>query len=84
MILVSLVLQVVSTVLLNLIPVEAKLLSMQGKAKIAGKNWITGKPKQQFLGIPLLKGDDMSEAEVSESNTEFVGHHTGPGCSKCR
>ena len=30
-------LQVVSTVLINLIPPEAKLLSMQGKAKIAGK-----------------------------------------------
>ncbi|KAL9951314.1 hypothetical protein ACROYT_G043957 [Oculina patagonica] len=56
--------QVVSTVLLNLIPNEAKLLSMQGRAKIAGKNWITGKPKSQFLGLPLLKGDDMSEAEV--------------------
>lgn len=28
------------------------------------KNWITGKAKEQFLGIPLLKGDDMSEAEV--------------------
>ena len=30
-------LQVVSTVLINLIPPGAKLLSMQGKAKIAGK-----------------------------------------------
>ena len=29
--------QVISTVLLNLIPEEAKLLSMQGKAKIVGK-----------------------------------------------
>ena len=29
--------QVVSTVLLNLLPEGAKLLSMQGKAKIAGK-----------------------------------------------
>ncbi|CAH3130589.1 unnamed protein product [Porites lobata] len=56
--------QVISTVLLNLIPAEAKLLSLKGKAKIAGKNWITGKPKMQFLGIPLLHGDDMSEAEV--------------------
>ena len=29
--------QVVSTVLLNLLPEEVKLLNMQGKAKIAGK-----------------------------------------------
>lgn len=29
--------QVVSTVLLNLLPEDAKLLNMQGKAKIAGK-----------------------------------------------
>jgi len=29
--------QVVSTVLFNLLPEKAKLLSMQGKAKIAGK-----------------------------------------------
>ena len=31
------------------------------------KNWITGKPKTQFLGIPLLHGDDMSEAEVGKA-----------------
>ena len=31
------------------------------------KNWITGKPKMQFLGIPLLHGDDMSEAEVGKA-----------------
>ena len=31
------------------------------------KNWITGKPKTQFLGIPLLHGDDMSEAEVGKT-----------------
>ena len=31
------------------------------------KNWITGKPKTQFLGIPLLHGDDMSEAEVGNA-----------------
>ncbi|XP_068728240.1 DNA-directed RNA polymerase I subunit RPA1-like [Montipora capricornis] len=56
--------QVVSTVLINLIPPEAQRLSILSKAKITGKNWVTRKPKEQFLGIPVLKGDDMSESEV--------------------
>ena len=28
------------------------------------KNWITGKPKEHFLGLFSWKGDMMSEAEV--------------------
>ncbi|XP_015758979.1 PREDICTED: DNA-directed RNA polymerase I subunit RPA1-like [Acropora digitifera] len=56
--------QVVSTVLINLIPPEVDRLSICGKAKIAGKNWMNGNPRNRSLGIPLLKGDDMSEAQV--------------------
>jgi len=56
--------QVLSTVLINLIPPEVDRLSICGKAKIAGKNWMNGNPRNQSLEIPLLKGDDMSEAQV--------------------
>ena len=31
------------------------------------KNWITGRPKMQSLVLPLLHGDDMTEAEVGKT-----------------
>lgn len=42
------------------------------------KNWITGKPKTQFLGIPLLHGDDMSEAEVGKTVCLLLHSQTLP------
>ena len=42
------------------------------------KNWITGKPKTQFLGIPLLHGDDMSEAEVGKTICLLLHSQTLP------
>ena len=42
------------------------------------KNWITGKPKTQFLGIPLLHGDDMSEAEVGKTVCRLLYIQTLP------
>ncbi|EDO39496.1 predicted protein, partial [Nematostella vectensis] len=56
--------QVISTILLNLIPLGSKRLNLKGKAKISAKNWNTRKPRRQFLDLEVLKGDDMSESEV--------------------
>ncbi|XP_031567352.1 DNA-directed RNA polymerase I subunit RPA1-like [Actinia tenebrosa] len=56
--------QIVTTVLLNLVPDGMLPLNLKGKAKIAGKNWSTQKPKRQFLNMEILKQDEMSESEV--------------------
>ena len=60
--------QVISTVLLNLIPEEAKLLSMQGKAKIVGKVIICFKVFLRVLVYRVYK--DFSFNLITMSNFE--------------
>ncbi|XP_064625511.1 DNA-directed RNA polymerase I subunit RPA1-like [Lineus longissimus] len=56
--------QVISTVLLNLIPDGKPAINLDGKAKIPGKSWNTGKSRNWAAGGSPLNGLDMSESEV--------------------
>ena len=62
--------QVISTVLLNLIPEEAKLLSMQGKAKIVGKVIICFKVFLRVLVYRVYK--DFSFNLITMNNFEQI------------
>ena len=55
--------QVVSTLLLNIIPAGKPALKLEGKAKIALKNWINGDPRA-WIGGSAVRGEEMSETEV--------------------
>ena len=56
--------QVVSTLLLNIIPEGKPALNLQGKAKIALKNWINGEAVRTWIGGSVVRGEEMSETEV--------------------
>ncbi|XP_023931575.1 DNA-directed RNA polymerase I subunit RPA1-like, partial [Lingula anatina] len=64
--------QVLSTVLLNLIPEGKPALNLHGKAKIAGKNWLAGQPRAWLAGGQALKDESMSESEVVVRSGELL------------
>ncbi|XP_071846497.1 DNA-directed RNA polymerase I subunit RPA1-like isoform X2 [Apostichopus japonicus] len=55
--------QVVSTVLLNIIPKHKQLLNFVGKTKVKDKSWLTTSPRKCEVGGTTI-GNEMTEAEV--------------------
>jgi len=54
--------QVVSSVLLNLVPAGKRPLSLVGKASIAEKKWVQTRPRAWCAGGTALAGNNMSES----------------------
>ncbi|GIX88748.1 hypothetical protein CDAR_165131 [Caerostris darwini] len=64
--------QIISTIILNLIP-EGKIpLNLQGKSKVSQKNWKTHPAREWFAGGSPLKGESMSESEVVVREGELL------------
>lgn len=61
------VLQVVSTLLLNVIPENHIALNLTGKAKIPSKAWI----KQAPHSVPGYRPDDMCDSQVTVCQSSF-------------
>ncbi|ELU12458.1 hypothetical protein CAPTEDRAFT_154177 [Capitella teleta] len=64
--------QVLSTVLLNVLPENATPLNLTGKSKIDGKNWSQGKARDWLAGGTPLKGNEMTESEVVIMHGELL------------
>nr|XP_042902443.1 DNA-directed RNA polymerase I subunit RPA1 isoform X2 [Parasteatoda tepidariorum] len=56
--------QIVSSIIINLIPEGKTPLSVEGKAKVSSKNWKTTASREWLAGGTPLTGDAMSESEV--------------------
>ncbi|XP_019629041.1 PREDICTED: DNA-directed RNA polymerase I subunit RPA1-like isoform X3 [Branchiostoma belcheri] len=56
--------QVVSTVLLNIIPEGKAPLNMDSKSKISGKLWVTAPPRRSRSRVRPLCDDEMCESQV--------------------
>ncbi|XP_033736783.1 DNA-directed RNA polymerase I subunit RPA1-like [Pecten maximus] len=74
--------QVLSTIILNTIPVGAAALNLTGKSKIAEKSWLTSEPD---MDLPKEVAEEMGESWVIIRGGELLcgvldkGHY-GPTC----
>ncbi|XP_054713157.1 DNA-directed RNA polymerase I subunit RPA1-like [Uloborus diversus] len=64
--------QVVSTIIINLIPDGKKPPTFEGKTKISSKNWKSVPERKWEAGGTPLKGDNMSESEVIIRDGELL------------
>jgi len=63
--------QVLSSVLLNIIPDGKPPLHLTGRAKVPLRQWINGKPRP-WIGGSILQGENMSETEVVIRSGELL------------
>lgn len=57
--------QVLSTIMINNLPPDRKLMNMVSKAKISAKAWVNGKPRKWLAGgTNFTHENEMSETEI--------------------
>ncbi|XP_076647337.1 RNA polymerase I subunit RpI1 [Halictus rubicundus] len=64
--------QIVSTVIINIIPSNQARINLQSNAKINAKEWQTAKPRSWKCGVEFSDPKTMSEAEVVIRNGELL------------
>ena len=64
--------QVLSTIIINLIPKGRAKINLTGSAKIGIKEWTIAQPRKPKCGIPFEDPKTMSEAEVIIRNGELL------------
>ncbi|XP_074641048.1 DNA-directed RNA polymerase I subunit RPA1-like [Tubulanus polymorphus] len=64
--------QVISTLIINLIPANKPPITLHGTSKVSGKNWHDGKGACWRAGGTPLKGDDMLESQVIIRDGELL------------
>ncbi|KAG1668409.1 DNA-directed RNA polymerase I subunit RPA1 [Nymphon striatum] len=64
--------QVISTVIINVIPEEKSLINLIGKSKTSPKNWNVEAPNDWVAGGSVLTGNSMGESEVIIRSGELV------------
>ncbi|XP_028403627.1 DNA-directed RNA polymerase I subunit RPA1-like isoform X2 [Dendronephthya gigantea] len=64
--------QVISTILINVIPAKCKRLNLHGKSKIAGKSWVTGTPRRSLANGMEIKANEMCESQVIIRDGELL------------
>ncbi|XP_043584606.1 DNA-directed RNA polymerase I subunit RPA1 [Bombus pyrosoma] len=64
--------QIVSTVIINIIPPNQARINLTANAKISAKEWQVGKARQWKCGTEFLDPKTMSEAEVIIRNGELL------------
>ena len=56
--------QIISTILINIIPKDKDLISFNGNAKISVKLWETGSPRKWMCGEEFKSDNEMSESSI--------------------
>ena len=64
--------QIISTIIINIIPLGRALINLSASAKIGPKEWQTQKPRAWKCGIEFKNPKIMSEAEVVIRNGELL------------
>lgn len=64
--------QVISTIIINLIPKGKARINLTGKAKIGNKEWTIEEPRKPKCGELEKNSNTMSEAEVIIRNGELL------------
>ncbi|KFM65263.1 DNA-directed RNA polymerase I subunit RPA1, partial [Stegodyphus mimosarum] len=64
--------QVVSSIIINLIPEDKLPPTLEGKAKVSSKNWVREPVREWKAGGTPLSGDNMSESEVIIRSGELL------------
>ncbi|GFS71229.1 DNA-directed RNA polymerase I subunit RPA1 [Nephila pilipes] len=64
--------QVVSTIIINLIPEGEEPPTLEGKTKVSQKNWKSHSPHEWSAGGSTLSGDCMTESEVVIRHGELL------------
>ncbi|CAB3992022.1 DNA-directed RNA polymerase I subunit RPA1, partial [Paramuricea clavata] len=64
--------QVISTILINIIPKNCKRLNLGGKSKIAGKSWVTATPRRSLANGMEIKANEMCESQVIIRDGELL------------
>lgn len=64
--------QIISTILINIIPEGKKLISLNASAKIGVKSWVRGKPRKWLIGEEFKDPKEMSESIVTIRNGELI------------
>lgn len=63
--------QVISTILMNVIPKGKQPITVEGKAKLSGKNW-QNSARRDWTAGGILEDDDMTESQVIIHNGELL------------
>ncbi|XP_011494628.1 PREDICTED: DNA-directed RNA polymerase I subunit RPA1 [Ceratosolen solmsi marchali] len=64
--------QVISTIIINIIPPKKSLINLTGTAKIGANEWRAKKSRPWKCGTPFTNPNDMSEAEIIIRNGELL------------
>ena len=64
--------QILSTLIINLIPKEMPAINLNGQAKIGGNSWQSRTPRDWLAGGSPLKQNEMTESEVVIRNGELL------------
>lgn len=64
--------QIVSTIIINIIPRGTALINLNSSAKIGAREWQARKPRAWRCGVPFENPKTMSEAEVVIRNGELL------------